>query len=151
VLKSPLPGSEDLLVKILEKLGPNRLPVLIAIDGPDGVGKTSLASWLAWQLGVPTIHLDLYVVRGSDPLQWKLDDLARAITARGKRPLILEGIKLLDALHEIGRKPDFIVYVDGPGSDHHSKALTDYRARHAPQKSAQICLKGFVEPPVAPP
>jgi hypothetical protein len=43
------------------------------------------------------------------------------------------------------------VYVDGPGSDFYANALADYRGRHSPQKSAQIRLKGFVDPPVAPP
>jgi len=55
IIKSPLPGSEALLRKVQEALGPDRLPLLIAIDGADGIGKSSLASWLAWQLGAPAI------------------------------------------------------------------------------------------------
>jgi pantothenate kinase-related protein Tda10 len=47
MIKSPLPESVALLEKVHECLGPNRLPLLIAIDGADGVGKSSLASWLA--------------------------------------------------------------------------------------------------------
>jgi 2-phosphoglycerate kinase len=50
-MKSPLPESAALLKKVQQCLGPNRAPLLIAIDGADGVGKSSLASWLAWQLG----------------------------------------------------------------------------------------------------
>jgi hypothetical protein len=30
-------------------------------DGVDGGGKSSLASWLAWQLGMPAVQLDLYL------------------------------------------------------------------------------------------
>jgi hypothetical protein len=39
MLKSPLPKSEALLAEVQKRLGPDRLPLLIVIDGPDGVGK----------------------------------------------------------------------------------------------------------------
>jgi hypothetical protein len=79
MLKSPLPRSEELLHKVQQRLGPDRKPLLIAIDGPDGVGKSSLASWLDWQLGTPTVHLDLYVIKGIKPLKWRAEELARII------------------------------------------------------------------------
>jgi hypothetical protein len=82
IIKSQLPGSEALLRKVQEALGPDRLPLLIAIDGADGIGKSSLASWLAWQLGAPAIYLDLYVVRGSNPLRWRSDELQSIIHTR---------------------------------------------------------------------
>jgi pantothenate kinase-related protein Tda10 len=62
MLKNPLPRSEDLLRRVLEALTPDRLPLTIAIDGADGSGKSSLASWLAWQLGAATLYLDIYLV-----------------------------------------------------------------------------------------
>ena len=68
-------GPEALLRKVQDAMGPDRLPLLIAIDGADGIGKSSLASWLAWQLGAPAIYLDLYVIRGSNPLRWRSDEL----------------------------------------------------------------------------
>jgi pantothenate kinase-related protein Tda10 len=57
--KTPLPGSEELLDRIKTALTPDRLPLLIAIDGASGCGKSSLASWLAWQLELPAVQLDL--------------------------------------------------------------------------------------------
>jgi pantothenate kinase-related protein Tda10 len=105
IIKSLLPGYLDLLCKVQERLGPDRLPLLIAIDGADGVGKSSLASWLAWQLGAPAIHLDLYLIRNSDPLRWRIDDLQRTIDTRlveHTKPLVVEGIMILDALGKIG-------------------------------------------------
>jgi hypothetical protein len=45
MLKNPLPRSEDLLRRVLEALTLDRLPLTIAIDGADGSGKSSLASW----------------------------------------------------------------------------------------------------------
>jgi hypothetical protein len=59
------------------------------------------------------------------------------------KPLIVEGILILDALDKIGRKPDFLVYVDGKGSHSLSGRLADYKARHRPEQRAQFHLKGF--------
>jgi hypothetical protein len=147
-MKSPLPGSGDLLRSVKERLGPNRLPLLIAVDGADGIGKSSLASWLAWQLGAPAIHLDFYLVRGSDPL----DGAATSCSASSGRdslstrgPLIVEGILMLDALDSIGRKPDFLVYVDGEGSHGLSGRLAGYRTRYQPEQHADVRLQGFAE------
>ena len=146
--KSPLPGSTALLREVQDWLGPDRLPLLIAIDGADGVGKSSLASWLAWQLGAPAIHLDLYLVRASDPLRWRSDELRRVVNTRlveHARPLIVEGILVLDALGKIRRKPDYLVYVDGEGGHSLSTRLADYRAQHKPEQLAQFRLQGFAE------
>jgi 2-phosphoglycerate kinase len=78
----PIENSIDLLKTLQRKLGPDRLPLIIGIDGRSGAGKSSLASWLAWQLGMPSVHLDLYVERDSEPLSWRYEVLARVITAR---------------------------------------------------------------------
>ena len=78
----PIENSIDLLKTLQRKLGPDRLPLIIGIDGRSGAGKSSLASWLAWQLATPSVHLDLYVERDSEPLSWRYEDLARVITAR---------------------------------------------------------------------
>jgi uncharacterized protein GlcG (DUF336 family) len=44
---------------------PDRHPIIIGIDGRTGQGKTSPASWIAWQLGMSTIHLDIFLVQGA--------------------------------------------------------------------------------------
>jgi hypothetical protein len=141
MVKAPLSGSVALLEKVQARLGPNRLPLLIAIDGADGIGKSSLASWLAWQLGAPAIHLDLYVIRGSDPLRWRTEELRRVVNARlvdHAAPLVIEGIMVLDALAAIDRKPDFLVYLAGVGGHGLSDRLAAYRARHQPEQRADV-------------
>jgi len=147
MLKSPIPGSEELLQKVKQRLGPNRKPLLIAIDGPDGVGKSSLASWLAWQLGTPTVHLDLYVIKGSKPLKWMGEELARIIGARinNRQPIIVEGVLLLDALDQIGRSPDFLAFVRGEGGRWFSEYSCAYHLHHKPTELADFCLDGFCE------
>src|SRR5262245_5964906 len=146
--KTPLTGSVALLEKVHDRLGPDRLPLLIAIDGADGVGKSSLASWLAWQLGAPAIYLDLYIIKGSNPLRWRSDELQRIINTRlveHAGPLVAEGVLILDALGAIGRKPDFFVCVDGEGGHGLSTLIAEYRMRHEPKQQAQFRLDGFAD------
>jgi uridine kinase len=145
MLKSPLSGSEKLLEALQKELGPNRKPLLIAIDGADGVGKSSLASWLAWQLGMPALHLDLYLIKDSNPLGWRAGELDLLIRSRVDigRPIIVEGILILDALDQISRRPDFLVYVRGNGSQKLSSRIENYRRRQKPEELAKACLDGF--------
>jgi hypothetical protein len=66
-----------------------------------------------------TFYLDLYVIRGSNPLRWRSDELQSIVHTRlveHASPLVAEGVLILDALGAIGRKPDFLVYVDGEGA-----------------------------------
>ena len=132
--------------RLRDALGfPNeRRPLLIGIEGLDGSGKSALAAWLSWQLDMPAVHLDLYVVRGSNPLTWRTDDLARVVDARRSlaRPVIVEGILLLNAMDAINRKPDFLVFVE---KDQHQSTMEErvvsYLSKHNPQTTADYVLR----------
>ena len=111
------PSYFELRALIQQKLGfpTERRPLLIGIDGADGSGKSSVASWLSWQLEMPAIHLDIYINRESKPLSWRIDDLARAIDGAQlakQRPVIVEGVLLLRALEAIGCVPDVLTFVE---------------------------------------
>ena len=110
----PIPRSADLLAAVKEALGPGRLPLIIGIDGRGGSGKTSLAGWLTWQIGYPSVHLDLYIIRDSKPLEWRYEDLGRAVHARlnTKRPIIIEGVCVCAALQALDLEPDFLVWLE---------------------------------------
>src|SRR5438477_12885103 len=113
---------------------------------PMASGKSSLASWLAWHLGAPAVHLDLYVVRNSNPLRWRTDELWRVVNARladHAAPLLVEGIMAVDALAAIDRAPDFLVYLDGEGGYGLSGRLAAYRARRQPEQRADVRMPGF--------
>lgn len=121
----------------------DRRPLLIGIDGLDGSGKSALASWLAWQIEMPALHLDVYMVRNSKPLSWRVDDLARAIDGAQflprKRPVIVEGVFLLRVLKAVNRAPDFLVYVE---KDAHSGCIKDLGSYLAePKARANYVLK----------
>jgi hypothetical protein len=146
-MKKPLPGSEELLGRVCQALTPNRLPLLIAIDGADDCGKSSLASWLAWQLGMPPVQLDLYLT-SLHPIKWLETELARVVAHRldHGRPIIIDGVCILDALGNIGRKADFLIFVTG-GNETSSLApqVTAYRSRRRPDEVANFKIDGYVE------
>jgi pantothenate kinase-related protein Tda10 len=143
-MKLPIPGSNQLLDQIKQALTPKRLPLLTAIDGADGIGKSSLASWLAWQLGMPAIQLDLYQT-SLEPLQWLTADLQRAISRRLDRgcPVIVDGVLVLDALDQIARKTDFLVRVDGDGGSSLAPQIDAYRSRQ--KRSANFTIAGYTD------
>jgi hypothetical protein len=138
----------DVRTRIREALGfpDERRPILIGIDGFDGSGKSSLAAWMSWQLEMPAIHLDLYIIPDTDPLRFRTDHLAAVVDARlgTKRPLIVEGILLLDVLASIGYRPDFLVYVDKEGNRPSSTLschVVPYIARQQPRERADYVLE----------
>ena len=141
---TPIPGSEHLLSVLQTALGPERLPLLIGIDGRWGAGKTSLASWLGWQLSMPTISLDLYIVRDSDPLEWRYEDLIRVLDARTKigRPVIVEGICLCQALQAIDREPDFFAWIENKSGPvpHGQEPTVGYVRNFQPDLNADFTL-----------
>ena len=77
-----------------------RHPLLIGIDGLDGSGKSSLAAWLSWQLEMPAIHLDTYIIQDSEPLTFRSDHLKKAVGSYLDmgRPVIVEGVLLFERL-----------------------------------------------------
>ncbi len=144
MLKKPLPRSEELLERVKIALTPDRLPLLIAIDGADGCGKSSLASWLAWQLGMPAIQLDLYLTC-LEPVAWITKELGRVIAKRidRNRPVIVDGVLILDALQQVHRNPDFLVYMAGEGSDMLRAQIQDYRKRRRLPSRADFEIEGY--------
>ena len=101
---------------VTEHIGPDRNPTVIGFDGDGSAGKSSAATWLAWQLGIPSLHLDLYLTRPVDqgPIEWRVEELDRCMQARGNhRCLIVEGVLLLDALSQVhSRELGYLVFVE---------------------------------------
>jgi HEPN domain-containing protein len=144
-MKRPLPGYVEALGRIQAELGPTYKPLLIGIDGAWGIGKSHFASWLAWQLGIAAIPLDLFLIRDSEPLDWRTQDLALAINSRLnlKKPVIVEGILLLDALGKIPRKPDFLIFVRADAGVDLGQRFPKYFARMKPESHAHFHLEGY--------
>jgi uridine kinase len=145
-MKSEPAGSAELLASIIEKLTPNRLPLLIAIDGADGWGKSSLASWLAWQLGMPAVQLDLYLTN-LHPIRWLAGDLQRVVGRRldRDRPVIVDGILALDALGQINRRADYHVFVKGESRTRLAPQIAEYQTRRQLPETADFIIDGYAD------
>jgi hypothetical protein len=134
--------------KLWHALGyPERWPIVIGVDGRDGKGKTSLASWIAWQFGMSAIHLDLFLVPRKGRIEWRISDLKRSIEARLKleKPALIEGVKLLDALEALSLKPNFLIFV-GPAKQEEDSVgpaseINDYLERQRPASVANFHLE----------
>lgn len=83
----------DVRDAILNALPTWRTPCIVAIDGVDGSGKSSLARYLAWQLGMPAIETDIFLVKEAPEGEYVTRaDLPLAIASRldQNRPVIVD-------------------------------------------------------------
>lgn len=130
----------NLLKHLMEIVLPWR-KLTIGIDGADGTGKSPLARFLSWQLGMPTIETDMFVKKGKGYPHLRYSDLMRLIDARHSknRPVIIEGIFLLQTLERINIAPDILIYVvnsDFDGSYTYQSDLKVYRDKYRAQDLA---------------
>lgn len=147
-MKDALAPYGALYAVVRDALGPQRLPLLIGIDGANGAGKSSTASWLAWQFGMETIHLDLYTDDGTRALATFASEVARLIDRRlnqSELPTIVEGILLLEALAKIDRKPDVLVFVDGEPNGSLAGRISSYWSQYQPREKADFVVTGHNE------
>jgi hypothetical protein len=91
---------------------------LIALDGWPGSGKSTLAAGLSALWTIRAVHLDDYLVHGSvgftDHLRY--EDLRRALL---QRPVLVEGVCMLDVLERLELRPDQLVYLQAPIAEQH--------------------------------
>lgn len=111
VPKAPLPGTDALLAHLRPFVCPWR-SLTIAVDGRNGAGKSSLARHLGWQLGIPVVETDFWLL-DDVPIKHNVSALMKLIRWRHKsnRPVIVEGIAMLQTLKIAGLQPDYLVMV----------------------------------------
>jgi uridine kinase len=131
-----------LIDQISQALGPWH-KYLIAIDGRDGSGKSRLARFLAFKLDMPMIETDLFLIPHQGEPIYRYDELKNAIDTRHQldRPVIVEGILILDLLDHIALKQDYLVYVSNPGYEGSyslSSRFHEYEAYFSPQEAVDF-------------
>ena len=119
--------------------------MIVTIDGRDGVGKTTLGRYLAWHFNVTLIETDLFLIPAQDYLIHLDDQVNRIIERRitTPRPVIVEGISMLQLMRRINRVPDFSIYVMNPqhlGSKLLEQRLATYEAAFAPYANANLVV-----------
>jgi uridine kinase len=133
--------------EVADQISPNLLNLpgkILAIDGRDGVGKTTLGRFLAWYFNVSLVETDLFWRRGEDG-GYELAQIRRLVTRRLSipRPIIVEGITVLEILQSIRTAPDILVYVersDWEGSESLRSRLVKYETDFSPKMKADISL-----------
>jgi hypothetical protein len=119
---------------------------IIAVDGVDGVGKSTLSRYLAWQLGMPVIETDLFLVRGTGRLEYRLDALRAVLANRLEmgRPVLFEGLRPLSTLKAFGESADFVVWVEQDGREgslSFQEELAQYLAAFNPKERADFVFR----------
>lgn len=114
----------------------------IGVDGPDGVGKSVLARFLSWELNMPAIETDLFVISDNELPSYRYEELHDVINQRHSlnRPVIVEGIFLLDTFKKIDLVYDVLIYVENKefnGSNKLSERLIEYRNEYKPKNVAK--------------
>jgi len=118
---------------------------VVAIDGRDGVGKTTLGRYLAWVFNISLIETDLFMIEGTGSVERWTTDIDRIVRLRLRkpRPVIVEGVMLLELFETIERQPDFLIYAE---MAQHSTGeameclLNAYEARFDPRGRANLVV-----------
>ncbi|MBT3046186.1 MAG: hypothetical protein KME53_04465 [Candidatus Thiodiazotropha sp. (ex Clathrolucina costata)] len=133
----------ELCAKIEDVLYPWRR-LLIAVDGRDHSGKTTIASFIAWQYSIPVIYTDYYLVKNATPMHHDYEAIASLIARRHdmNRPVIVEGIKMLNVLENVGCEADFLVVTVNTSCDGSiGEEITEYTDTYRPYEKANFTFR----------
>ena len=101
--------AEDLCAEVSRKKAS-----IIAVDGNPGVGKSTIATAISKYFGYICVHLDDYLDVGKGRFVANLNILRlENAVLKGGRPIIIEGLCLLEVLEKLGIQPDLVIYVKG--------------------------------------
>jgi hypothetical protein len=132
--------------RALQPLLSNLPPKIVAIDGRDGDGKTTLGRFLAWYFNVTLVETDLYLL-GDNSLNRRNEEIARIVETRlrRQRPVIVEGVGVLQLLEDIGRSPDFHIYVRNLRTHWQGGPVTamlgSYESKFAPSETTNLLVE----------
>jgi Shikimate kinase len=134
----------------LQWLAEDRFSIL-ALDGRDGAGKTTLGHYLALHSGRQFLDTDFYLKRSKLAAPTHTKDLARVLNRqKGRnRPIVLAGVFIAETLKKMSISIDLLVRVirveqsgnDGWGDDYNS-----YEAAYNPVHKVYLPCLGAERP-----
>jgi hypothetical protein len=133
-------------------LYPDRKPLIIAVDGWPGVGKTTLCRFLSWRFNVTIVEADQFLVPRRGRLVYRLKHVAELIRGRGKVPLFIESVAVLKLLRKLKLDHNILIYVTNNAVAEIDAAsslgpeLLAYDDKYRPQHVANLVLNLKAEP-----
>ena len=118
---------------------------LIAIDGRMGAGKNTLGRFLAWHFNVSLVETDPFLL-GDGSLGRRVDEISRIVASRldraFPRPVLLEGVAILELLEQLQRTAQTLVYVENTSNPVvPSEAVLEYERRFDPVQKAAFMVR----------
>jgi hypothetical protein len=140
------PPAYALVVEPLSSLLYDLPGKLVAIDGREGCGKTTLGRYLAWRFNSSLIETDLFLIEGKGRLVHRQDEIKRIVEKRlgNSSPVFIEGVALLRLLDYIGHRQDFLIYVTNTNFSESlglAKELAEYDASFRPRERADVIIE----------
>lgn len=109
------PPDHDNLTQALAQFLPSKARGIVAITGKLGAGKTTLARYFAWHFNVSLLETDWFLCNPTPPpFRYRDHDSIRRIIHQRtamSRPIIVEGVAVLELMKDLGYAPDAIVHV----------------------------------------
>ncbi len=118
---------------------------VVAIDGRDGSGKTTMGRFLAWHFNCTLLETDNFLVRRQGTLQYREDEIRRIIAGRldSDLPIIVEGVAILDLLDKLTIAPDMHIHITNPNQSSGrdlEPLLNEYESRRNPVTAAHVAV-----------
>lgn len=118
-----------------------RRKFVIAVDGIEGAGKSTLGRYLAWQLETTLIESDQFLLQNEGRLDYRFEAIRQVLNARLtlNRPVIIEGVRVLYLLESVQSAADYHIWVEQEGVDGSfllKKQMGEYLRSYNPAKVA---------------
>jgi hypothetical protein len=135
--------------EVVDKLKPvlQNLPgKLIAIDGKNSSGKTTLGRYLSCFFNVSLIETDLFRLFSEGKLEYREDEIKRIIEYRLNQPLpvILESAVVQRLLNNLNLKADFTIYIINETRERDDwlvSILAEYEKVFEPKNKANLVIE----------